>query len=218
MARPHAHERRRSREDVLRAARAEFAARGFTGAGVERIARRARVNKAMIYYHFGSKLGLYRRVVLEVFEILTARAREAVEPGAGAFEQLDAFVASLLRTTTDHPDVVPLLLREIASGGRHLDVATLRQLVELYSVLEGILAAGGRRREIADIDPVLTHFLIVGATMLYAANAPLRTRVRRLRLPSGPRRVPMGPEPFLEHMSLVLRRALARPYREKVHA
>jgi hypothetical protein len=54
--------------------------------------------------------------------------------------------------------------------------------------------------------------------MLYAANAPLRTRVRRLRLPSGPRRVPMGPEPFLEHMSLVLRRALARPYREKVHA
>jgi AcrR family transcriptional regulator len=203
---------------VLRAARAEFAARGFTGAGVERIARRARVNKAMIYYHFGSKLGLYRQVVFEVFESLTVRARAAVGPVAGTFEQLDAFVASLLGTTTEQPDVVPLLLREIASGGRHLDAATLRQLVGLYGVLEGILAAGSRRRAIAPIDPLLTHLLIVGATMLYAANAPLRSRVRQMRLRGGPRQVPMGPEPFLRHMSLVLRRALARPSRERVHA
>jgi TetR/AcrR family transcriptional regulator len=203
---------------VLRAARAEFAARGFTGAGVDRIARRAHVNKAMIYYHFGSKLGLYRQVVLEVFDILTARAREAVDPQATALDQLDAFVANLLRTTADHPDVVPLLLREIASGGRNLNAATLRKFVDLYAVLRGILADGSRRREIADIDPLLTHFLIVGATMLYAANAPVRTRVRQLHLLDGPRRVPMGPEPFLGHMSLVLRRALARPSGERVHA
>ncbi len=188
------------------------------GAGVDRIARRAHVNKAMIYYHFRSKLGLYHCVVYEVFDILTARARDAIDPSGGALAQLDAFVASLLRTTAEHPDVVPLLLREIASGGAHLDAATLRKLVELYSILRGILAEGERRREIAEIDPLLTHFVIVGATMLYAANAPIRARVRQMRLPGGPRRVPKGPEPFLQHMSLVLRRALARPSRERVHA
>jgi hypothetical protein len=85
-------------------------------------------------------------------------------------------------------------------------------------VLHAILAEGGRKREIVKIDPLLTHFIIVGATMLYAANAPIRTRVRQMRLPEGPRRVPKGPEPFLQHMSLVLRRALTRPSRERVHA
>ena len=42
----------RSRQRLLTAAAAEFAARGFAGASVDRIARAARVNKAMIYYHF----------------------------------------------------------------------------------------------------------------------------------------------------------------------
>jgi len=38
-----------SRQRLLAAAAAEFAARGFAGASVERIARAARVNKAMLY-------------------------------------------------------------------------------------------------------------------------------------------------------------------------
>jgi AcrR family transcriptional regulator len=56
MARP----ARVSPDRILAAAAAEFAERGFAGARVDRIARRARVNKAMIYYHFASKQRLYR--------------------------------------------------------------------------------------------------------------------------------------------------------------
>ena len=41
---------------------------GFSGARVEEIARRAQANKAMIYYHFGSKLGLYKAVLFRLFE------------------------------------------------------------------------------------------------------------------------------------------------------
>ena len=54
---------RDSRAQVFAAAAAEFAERGYEAAGVDRIARAARVNKAMIYYHFGSKLDLYREVL-----------------------------------------------------------------------------------------------------------------------------------------------------------
>ena len=60
MARPG----RVSPDRILAAAAAlEFAARGFAGARVDRIARRARVNKAMLYYHFGSKQRLYRALL-----------------------------------------------------------------------------------------------------------------------------------------------------------
>ena len=53
----------RSRERILTAALAEFAAKGFSGARVEAIARRAGLNKQLISHHFGGKLGLYRAVM-----------------------------------------------------------------------------------------------------------------------------------------------------------
>jgi hypothetical protein len=41
-----------TRTRILAAASAEFGVHGFAATTVDRIARRARVNKAMIYYHF----------------------------------------------------------------------------------------------------------------------------------------------------------------------
>src|SRR6187401_3816639 len=65
-----------SRGRVVRAAAAEFAARGFAGANVDRIARAARVNKAMIYYHFKSKAALYREILRDMFAAVAARLDE----------------------------------------------------------------------------------------------------------------------------------------------
>src|SRR3712207_7443500 len=47
-----------------------------SGASVDRIARAAAVNKAMIYYHFKSKAALYREIVGDMFTAVGARVRE----------------------------------------------------------------------------------------------------------------------------------------------
>jgi TetR/AcrR family transcriptional regulator len=52
----------RSRAALLDAALTEFADHGFAGARVAAIAQRAGVNKQLISYHFGGKLGLYRAI------------------------------------------------------------------------------------------------------------------------------------------------------------
>jgi TetR/AcrR family transcriptional regulator len=62
----------RSRRCLLAAALDEFAAKGFAGARVQDIARRAGVNKQLISYYFGGKEGLY----LEL-----QRSREPAEAG-----------------------------------------------------------------------------------------------------------------------------------------
>ena len=49
----------RSRQALLAAALDEFSVRGYAGARVAEIARRAGVNKQLINYYFGSKEGLY---------------------------------------------------------------------------------------------------------------------------------------------------------------
>jgi TetR/AcrR family transcriptional regulator len=53
----------RTRERILSAALQEFAANGFAGARVDAIARRAAINKRMLYHYFGNKEHLFREVL-----------------------------------------------------------------------------------------------------------------------------------------------------------
>jgi TetR/AcrR family transcriptional regulator len=53
----------RTRERILSAALKEFAAKGFSGARVGVIARRASINKRMLYHYFGNKEKLFRAVL-----------------------------------------------------------------------------------------------------------------------------------------------------------
>ena len=53
----------RTRHRILEAAFKEFAEKGFAGARVDSIARRARINKRMLYHYFGDKEGLWREVL-----------------------------------------------------------------------------------------------------------------------------------------------------------
>jgi AcrR family transcriptional regulator len=57
-----AHETQRR---ILQAALHEFSAKGIAGARVDAIAERARVNKRMLYYYFGSKEALFRAVLAQ---------------------------------------------------------------------------------------------------------------------------------------------------------
>jgi AcrR family transcriptional regulator len=61
-ATPHARDPQGTRDRILAAALAEFSAEGFAGARVARIARRARVNKRMLYHYFGNKDDLFREI------------------------------------------------------------------------------------------------------------------------------------------------------------
>ncbi len=54
-----------SQQRLIDAAAEIFAQQGYHGAGVDRIAERAGVNKRMIYHYFGDKAGLLRAVVAE---------------------------------------------------------------------------------------------------------------------------------------------------------
>jgi AcrR family transcriptional regulator len=52
-----------TQQRILEAALQEFSAKGFAGARVDVIARRARINKRMLYHYFGDKEGLFREAL-----------------------------------------------------------------------------------------------------------------------------------------------------------
>src|SRR3954462_3390260 len=63
MQKPGGRNPQQTQQRILEAALEEFAAKGFAGARVDVIARRARINKRMLYHYFGDKEGLFREVL-----------------------------------------------------------------------------------------------------------------------------------------------------------
>lgn len=57
-----------ARERILEAATEQFAAKGLAGARVDEIARKAGVNKQLVYYYYGGKLELYNQVLGQMVE------------------------------------------------------------------------------------------------------------------------------------------------------
>jgi len=73
---------KRTRERILAAALKEFSAKGLAGARVDRIARRARINKRMLYHYFGNKNDLFKEIMRRKLETRATWATAAPDdPG-----------------------------------------------------------------------------------------------------------------------------------------
>jgi len=103
-----------TRDRILSAALDEFTEFGQAGARVDRIARAAGVNKAMIYYHFSSKEKLFLETVRSFFDNVAQRARETVQPTASLREALFALATLHAETLQRNPRLAPLMMRELA--------------------------------------------------------------------------------------------------------
>ena len=168
-----------SRQRLLTAAAAEFAARGFAGASVDRIARLARVNKAMIYYHFASKAALYREILRDMFEAVAVRVTAAAHATATPDDKVRAFVDAIATEAEARPHFPPIWFREIAEGGAHLDATTLASIAAVVKSLRHILHEGCAAGRFRQVDPLLVHAGIVGPILLYFASGALRGRLQK---------------------------------------
>src|SRR5690348_9491304 len=83
-----------SRDRIFAAAAAEFATRGFAGANMDRIARAARLNKAMIYYHFPGKTALYRAILADMFGAVRSSVAAVAESERPPDDKIRDYVAA----------------------------------------------------------------------------------------------------------------------------
>ena len=166
-----------SRERILAAASAEFAARGFDGAKVDRIAKQARLNKAMLYYHFKDKAALYRAIIEELFGSLAAKvvARPVQDETPDA--QMRWLIRAVAAHTAERPHFPAIWLREMAEGGRHLDPAVASHFKTIVGVVGAILADGRARGIFQAAHPLITQMAIVAPLLLFDASQPVRQRL-----------------------------------------
>jgi TetR/AcrR family transcriptional regulator len=202
MARP----ARVSPDRILAAAAREFAERGYAGARVDRIARRARVNKAMLYYHFRSKQGLYRALLRQTFARAGARLQEVAASHAPPADKLDAAIAGIAAFIADHAFFPAIMLREIAEGGAHLDRDTLAALASVPRAVGTIIEHGIAERTFRPVHPLAAYFTMVAPVMFFLAGTPIRRELAAQQLTNG---TVLAPDAFVRHVQDTMRRALA---------
>jgi TetR/AcrR family transcriptional regulator len=163
----------RTREMILAAATAEFAAKGIGGARVDAIAHSAGANKRMIYHYFGNKQRLYLSVLERIYdEIRDAEAAlrlEQLEPRA-AMRRLVEFSFDYY---TDHPHFIRLLDNENLHKARNLKRSPgIRQRNSpLVAMIEDLLRRGSASGEFRPgVNPVQLYISIAGLGYFYFAN------------------------------------------------
>jgi AcrR family transcriptional regulator len=202
--------RRRTRNAqaaVFAAAAEEFALRGYDGAGVDRIAARARVNKATIYYYFGSKRGLYVEILRQMFRVVGARARAIADGPEPAERKADAWITAIVEEAAARPGVPPIMLRELASGAPHFDPETFGMMNAVYAAVRDIIVQGHREGAFRRVDPLLTHLTVMPAVLVFFARQRVIVRNKLARDLAEPR----AQDEFVRHMQESFRRILGRP-------
>jgi AcrR family transcriptional regulator len=137
------------------AAREEFARRGFAGARVNEIARRAGVNKQLLFYYFHSKRGLFQAVLSQATNELEVALSRLALPVGVPLERLRLTLQAQFEFLAHHPELVALLAQaaRLGGSGRGMDFAPFAPAVKRLVVL---LAEGqglGQVRD--DVDPHL---------------------------------------------------------------
>jgi TetR/AcrR family transcriptional regulator len=194
-----------TRGAVLAAAADAFSRRGFDGSSVDDIARAARVNKAMIYYHFADKLALYRYVVCDMLRAVGTRVTAIVDDQAPPADKMARFIEAFVALTDERPYFPPLMMREIADGAPHLDPDTLALIRAVFLAFGRILTQGQQSGAFRAVHPVMAYMSILGPLMLNAAGERAAAAPGRDQLPMF---VPVAHTELTRHMQLVALRML----------
>lgn len=195
-----------TREALRVTAARVFAERGFEGARVDDIARNAGVNKAMINYHFGGKRKLYVAILTATLTDIASRLSALLESNEPPEILLRRFVATFVEVMQRHPPVPAMLVREMLSGGRHVDQHLLPHFLAVFSVVREIVERGVADGSFRPVHPALTHFSLIGSLVFFFVTAGVRDRLQREgKLPMD---VP-SPDVYARHIQDLMVRGLA---------
>ena len=157
----------RQRERIIRAATGVFSRKGYDGARVEEIARKADLPKGNVLYYFKTKKDLYRVVIEQVLGLWLAALGDIAVDG-NPEEAIRQYVSRKLSLSRHYPEASRLFAMEVISGapviGAHLS-GELRAWVEEKG---GVFKRWQEEGQMAKIDPAHAFFMIWAVTQTYA--------------------------------------------------
>ena len=161
-----------TRATILKAAEKVYAEHGLAGARTDGIAAAAGVNKALLYYYFQSKEGLYQAVVGSQVREFQQQAREVLSAKGSAGPILLRYVSYHFDFIGTHPHYPPIFQRMMMEGDPALERMVREHSIPLKKLLVALLERGMKSGEFRRMDKGHTIVSIAGLTAHYFNIAP----------------------------------------------
>lgn len=162
-----------NRRDIIAVATEEFAQRGLSGARIDEIAAKTRCSKRMIYYYFGSKEGLYLRVLEAAYGEVRQFEGSLQLDGLPPKEALERLVRFTFDHHNSHEDFIRLVMIENIHHADYLmKSSAIRQLnLAAIDTIGRLLKRGAEAGDFrSDIDPVELHWKISALCFFNVSN------------------------------------------------
>ncbi|MFH1934520.1 MAG: TetR/AcrR family transcriptional regulator [Pseudomonadota bacterium] len=166
-----------SKDRILQAAREEFGSCGFSGARMDRIARKAQINKAMIFYYFSSKGSLYQEILkealLQVFMPISLIVSQAEHPEP-FLEQVPGIYMNFF---AKNPDFTRMVAFELVQNPENITRVIRSFFKDRFAAGPGLISekikAWHKKGWTTEANPV--HFMlnIVSLTLLSFMGRPV---------------------------------------------
>ena len=153
-----------------------FSTNGYNGTTAEEISKACGVNKAMIFYYYKNKAGLYGAVLSYALESIHNEVINKDKKYLHPLEDLKTFIKTYANYCEKHPYLPALLLRELSNSGAYLPDVMFESMRKLFALLSKILKEGERQNLFHNVEPMLIHFMIVGTINLFITTKPLRKK------------------------------------------
>ena len=159
--------------DILEVATREFAEKGLAGARIDAIADAMRTSKRMIYYYFGSKEGLYLRVLEESYRRIRQIEAEAHLDDLPPEDALRRLVGHTVDYQWAHPEFVRLVQNENMHRAEYLAQSKMIRKLNVPAIdsLARIVERGQKAGVFrSGLDAVDLHMSISALSFFNVAN------------------------------------------------
>lgn len=168
---------KKTSEKILKTASELFAEKGYDGTIMDELCKRSGVNKASIYYYYKDKSNLYEVVLTRMFSKVAEQVITAVSNYTTPLEKLKSFIETFAEETYQNKQMPAALMREIASGGKNMPVPARKQMQRILQTLSSILNEGVEQKVFKQVDPLTTHFMIIGSLCFFTTSEPMRQAI-----------------------------------------
>ena len=162
-----------TRETILEAAERIFGDEGLAGARTEAIAAAAGVNKALLYYYFGSKDGLYRAVLEGYLADFNRQALELLSSEGSARSLLLRYINLHFDFIGAHRHHGPLFQRMLMADQKSIARLAREYFLPRSKALLKVIERGMRTGEFRRMDSTHAAISLLSLIVFYFSSAPV---------------------------------------------
>ncbi len=139
-----------TRGEILAVAEKCFAASGFGGTSINELAAATRYTKPVLYYHFGSKAGLFNALLEQAYDECFAIVEAAAGKSVSLEDQLVNILAGMFDFLRDRQDLTRLAFAEAFAAPKEMPKALKhdKRRKRNFEFMQKLIEAGIKRGEL----------------------------------------------------------------------